>query len=125
MMIAQLLGESKMAERLKWYSEKGLVATCAMWTRTYERVLPKGSHMRIGHFATVVGVDGTLVAARAYPDHILDDPRCNIKRTSKHWESSKRDRLSQIEKVRAVLKPSHPLFAELIADMNREVESFK
>lgn len=96
------------------YAE-GHVLMASNWGRRYvawcRQHLPGASHMRVGRFSvTCSGDDWNMIAAECYPAGSEDR---SIKRGSKYWEASKRDRLSQLNRINSFLTNDHPLFAEL------------
>jgi hypothetical protein len=84
------------------------------------------AHMRMGHYSIIlfkyndVGVAETYIDAGTY-----DDPE-DIPPGSEFWESTVRDRMTQMKQVAAALKVSrHPMTTEVMKDINAEVKFYK
>lgn len=87
--------------------------------QTLEAILPGAHyHMRVGRFS-VVAAEGDLLAAEIYGADNLDH---RISRDSEFFARSRRDRLSQLARISAAIRPSHPLFAQVMADVASERE---
>lgn len=78
--------------------------------------------MRVGRFAVIVGTKKSggvdCVATSCYAGRLGDDG--SIKPGSKYWENHKRDRLSQLTNIEDAVRSSHPLYAEILADIALE-----
>jgi hypothetical protein len=83
------------------------------------------SYMRVGHYSVVITQDGDVGAARLYTDTLIE--MSDIKPGSRFWDSSKKDRTSQIKMVSQALKswPQHPMGSELKKDMKAELDYYK
>lgn len=116
------VGESQMSKRFDYVDHHGNLVgkfSCS-FTAAAERTLHSigiRSYMRMGHFSVMIG-DGVCVVARIYETLQQDK---SITRTSEFWEQHKRDRLSQIRRVRAALRETqHPMEKAVLADIRVE-----